>query len=70
MSDIDCQTLQRAPKLMARKCQCGDLAGFGFDKGDHQDWWCWKHYPYKTSARLEAALEAAEVADALSIQVA
>jgi hypothetical protein len=57
MSDIDRPTLQRVPRLVAKKCQCGDWAGFGFGfgNGEQQAWWCWKHYPYKTSARLEAA---------------
>ena len=62
MSDVDRQTLQRAPKLVAHKCDCGDWAGFGFGLGDRQEWWCWKHYPYKTSARLEAADIAAKLA--------
>jgi hypothetical protein len=62
MSDVDRPSLQRAPVLTARKCDCGDWAGFGFGKGDQQEWWCWKHYPYKTSARLEAA----EIAEAVS----
>jgi len=61
MSDIDRQTLQRAPKLIARKCHCGDWAGFGFCTAGFQDWWCWTHYPYKTSARLEAAEIAAKL---------
>jgi len=29
MSDIDRPTLQRAPTLVARRCNCGDYAGFG-----------------------------------------
>jgi hypothetical protein len=62
MSDIDRKTLQRAPVLIARKCHCGDWAGFGFGKGEEQEWWCWTHYPYKTSARLEAAEIAAKLA--------
>jgi hypothetical protein len=66
MSDIDRPTLERAPALVARKCSCGDWAGFGFGNGDQQEWWCWKHYPYKTSARLEAA----EIAEAFSRKVA
>ncbi|WP_261330522.1 hypothetical protein [Rhizobium leguminosarum] len=62
MSGTDRRTLQRAPALIARKCHCGDWAGFRFGKSEQQEWWCWKHYPYKTSARLEAA----EIADMLS----
>jgi len=62
MSDVDRQVLQRAPKLVAHKCHCGDWAGFGFSTAERQDWWCWKHYPYKTSARLEAAGIAANLA--------
>ncbi len=70
MSDIDRPALQRTPKLVARKCHCGDWAGFGFVKGDRDDWWCWKHYPYKTSGRLEAALDAAGIAEGLAVKVA
>ncbi|CDM62014.1 hypothetical protein LPU83_pLPU83d_0643 (plasmid) [Rhizobium favelukesii] len=70
MNDIDRPTLQRAPTLVGRKCHCGDWAGFSFVKGERDDWWCWKHYPYKTSARLEAALEAAEVARSFAAKVA
>jgi hypothetical protein len=66
MSDIEMPALQRAPKLVDRKCDCGDWAGFGFGKGAAVDWWCWKHYPYKTSARLEAA----ELAESLMSKVA
>lgn len=33
MSHIDRPTLQRAPKLVARRCHCGDWAGFGFCEG-------------------------------------
>lgn len=66
MSDIDRPTLKRAPALVARKCDCGDWAGFGFGEGERMEWWCWKHYPYKTSARLEAA----EIAEALSRRMA
>ncbi|XAZ26082.1 hypothetical protein LVY75_35530 (plasmid) [Sinorhizobium sp. B11] len=66
MGDIDrSSTLQPAAPI-ARKCHCGDWAGFGYAKGERQDWWCWKHYPYKTSARLEAA----EIADMLADRVA
>ncbi len=61
MSDIHRKVLQHAPKLVARKCHCGDWAGFGFCNEDRQEWWCWKHYPYKTSARLEAAEIAAKL---------
>lgn len=57
MSDIDRPVLQRAPVLVARRCHCGDWAGFPFGKGENQG--CWKHYPYKTSSRLEAAKVAA-----------
>ncbi len=66
MSDLDRPTLQRAPTLVARKCSCGDWAGFGFGKGEREEWWCWSHYPYKTSARMETA----EIADAFSSKVA
>jgi hypothetical protein len=66
MSDIDRPTLQRAPKLVARKCDCGEWAGFGFGKGAAVNWWCWNHYPYKTSARLEAA----EIAESLMRNIA
>jgi len=66
MSDIDRKTLQRAPILIERRCHCGDWAGFGFGKGDRQEYWCWKHYPYKTAARLEAA----EIAEPLRDMVA
>ncbi|MBB4526280.1 UNVERIFIED_ORG: hypothetical protein M2435_006396 [Rhizobium sophorae] len=61
MSDIDRNALSKPRNLVARKCHCGDWAGFGFSKGDRDDWWCWTHYPYKTSARLEAAEIAAEL---------
>ncbi|CDM63025.1 MULTISPECIES: hypothetical protein [Rhizobium] len=70
MNDIDRPTLQRAPTLVGRKCHCGDWAGFGFVKGERDDWWCWKHYPYKTSARLGAALEAAALAQSFAAKVA
>jgi hypothetical protein len=66
MSDVDRPTLQRAPKLVAKRCECGDWAGFGFGKGAHESWWCWTHYPYKTSARLEAA----QIAETLTSRVA
>jgi len=66
MSDTDRPSLKRAAVLIARKCHCGDWAGFGFGKSEQQEWWCWKHYPYKTSARLEAA----EIASMLSNKVA
>lgn len=39
-------------------------------KGEYDDWWCWKHYPYKTSGRLEAAIAAAEIAEGLAVKVA
>ena len=66
MSDIDRSATLKPASPVARKCHCGDWAGFGFSKGERQDWWCWKHYPYKTSARLEAA----EIADMLADKVA
>jgi hypothetical protein len=59
VSDVDRPVLRRAPVLVARRCHCDDWAGFAFGKGESQEWWCWKHYPYKTSARLEAAEVAA-----------
>jgi len=40
MSDIDRKTLQRAPILPERKCKCGDWAGFGFQTGGRDEWWC------------------------------
>ncbi len=66
MSDIDRPTLERSPVLPAPKCECGDWAGFGFGKGAQQNYWCWKHYPDKTSARLEAA----EIAETFASKVA
>jgi hypothetical protein len=66
MSDVDRPTRELARKLVAKQCQCGDWAGFGFGKGAQERWWCWKHYPYKTSARLEAA----QIAETLTSKVA
>lgn len=66
MSDIERTTLQKAPILVERKCKCGDWAGFGFQKGGQEEWWCWMHYPYKTAGRLEAA----EIAESLLAKVA
>jgi hypothetical protein len=67
VSDIVRQHSEETPILAARKCHCGDWAGFGFGKNKKNDeWWCWKHYPYKTSARLEAA----ELAEMLADKVA
>ena len=63
MSDIDRSSTLQQDAPIARRCHCGDWAGFGYSKGKRQDGWCWKHCPYKTSARLEAAENADMLAD-------
>lgn len=50
MSDTDKPAAGGTPPLVTRKCQCGAWTGFGVvpnRREDMQEWWCWKHYPYK-----------------------
>jgi hypothetical protein len=66
MSDIDRPTLDCAPQLIAHRCHCGSYGGFGFMPPGRRsaiEWWCWKHYPYRSA---EARIEAGFVAELLA----
>ena len=64
MSDTDRAALTSAPAITAEKCHCGDWAGFGFQPPrGNAEWWCWEHYPHKTSAQERSAAAKREAAN-------